>query len=240
MESNERGRRVAGADGCKGGWLLVHATGIGGLVSHDVCSDATTLISRTAPDGILAIDIPIGISDRDRRQADVEAKREIGARRSSVFWSPVRAALGAATHAEANARNRAASGLGLSAQAFHIMQRIADVDAALRADARAAERVHEVHPEVCFTVMNGGRPMGHPKKRAEGHAERAALIATRFPGAFETIRAAYRAKQVASDDILDALVALWTAARIRDGMARALPAGATPRDAFGLPMVIHA
>lgn len=231
---------IAGSDGCKGGWLLVQAADLGAPVTHAICASASELLARTAPDGILGIDIPIGISDRERRQAEVEAKSAIGARRSSVFWSPVRAALGAPTHDEANRRNRAACGLGLSAQAFHITQRIADVDAVLRADPRAAARVYEVHPEVCFTMLNDGRPMAHPKKQTEGHEERAALLAPIFPGAYARIREAYRIGQVASDDILDALVALWTAARIRDGVARAFPAGDAPRDPYGLPMVISA
>jgi predicted RNase H-like nuclease len=231
---------LAGADGCKGGWILVQTARPGAPVTHVLCPDAATLLARTPRDAVLGIDIPIGISDRDRRAAEVECKRTLGARRSSVFWSPVRAALDATTHEDANARNREASGLGLSAQAFHITRRIAEVDALLRADAGAATRVHEVHPEACFAALNGGAPMRHPKKRAEGHAERRALLAAIFPGAFETIREAYRVKEVASDDILDALAALWTASRIAAGTARTFPAGAAPRDRYGLPMVIHA
>ena len=231
---------LAGADGCKGGWILVQVAHPGAPVTHVLCPDAATLLARTPRDAVLGIDIPIGISDRDRRAAEVECKRALGSRRSSVFWSPVRAALDATTHEDANARNRDASGLGLSAQAFHITWRIAEVDALLRADVRAAARVHEVHPEACFAALNGGVPMRHPKKRAEGQAERRALLAPVFPGAFERIREAYLAREVASDDILDALAALWTASRIAAGTARHFPAGQTPRDRYGLPMVIHA
>lgn len=231
---------LAGADGCKSGWILVQVAHPGAPVTHALCPDAATLLARTPRDAVVGIDIPIGISDRDRRAAEVECKRALGPRRSSVFWSPVRAALDATIHEEANARNREASGLGLSAQAFHIMRRIADVDARLRADARAAARVHEVHPEACFAALNGGAPLRHPKKRAEGQSERRALLAPVFPGAFDAIREAYRAKEIASDDILDALVALWTASRIAAGRARTYPAGPAPRDRYGLPMVIHA
>ena len=231
---------LAGADGCKGGWILVQVSHPGAPVTHALCHDAATVLARTPLDAVVGIDIPIGISDRDRRAAEVECKRALGPRRSSVFWSPVRAALAATTHEEANARNRDASGLGLSAQAFHIMRRIAEVDALLRADSRASARVHEVHPEACFAMLNGGVPLRHPKKRAEGQAERRALLAPVFPGAFEAIRDAYRVKEVGSDDILDALASLWTASRIAADTARTFPAGPAPRDRYGLPMVIHA
>jgi predicted RNase H-like nuclease len=233
-------RIIAGADGCKAGWLLVTTSGPDTAVSHAVCGTAAELLARTAPDGLLAIDIPIGLGDSGHRAADVAARAVLGARRSSIFFAPLRPTLHARTHAEANAISREVSGKGLSQQSFHIARKIAEVDAALRADQHAAARVHEVHPEVCFTVMNDGVPMAHPKKRAAGHTERRARIEAVFPGAFARIRDAERKVHVASDDILDALVALWSAARIRDGVARAFPAGEPPRDAFGLPMAIRA
>lgn len=232
-------RMIAGADGCKAGWLLVRASGPGAEVSQTLCTTAAELLARTAPDGVLAIDIPIGLGDVGHRTADVAARAVLGPRRSSVFFAPLRPTLRARSHAEANAISREVSGKGLSQQSFHISRKIADVDAALRADARAAARVHEVHPEVCFTMLHGA-PMAYPKKAQAGHVERLALLDRVFPGAFARIRAAHRRKDVASDDILDALVALWSAARIRDGVARAFPPGEPPRDACGLRMVIRA
>lgn len=231
---------IAGVDGCKAGWLLVITSGAAGEVSHAICATAAELVARTAPDGLVAIDIPIGLGDAGHREADRAARAVLGARRSSVFSAPLRPTLRARTHAEANAISREVSGKGLSQQSFHISRKIAEVDAALRGDAGAAARVHEVHPEVCFTMLNDGVPMAHAKRTAAGHAERSALLEAHFPGAFAGIRAAHLKKHVASDDILDALVALWSAGRIREGVALAFPAGDPPRDAHGLPMVIRA
>lgn len=242
---------IAGADGCKAGWIAVRASVAGGSgargargtatappVEHALCPDIAALLAWTAG-CTLAIDIPIGLSADGARGAEASARAVLGARRSSVFNAPPRAVLGARNWAEANAISRRVSGKGLSQQTFHITAKIAAVDAALRADARAAARVVEVHPEVCFTLLHGGTPMRHPKRTRAGHAERSRLVGQEFPGAFDAIRAAYRAKDVASDDILDALVTLWSARRIRAGTARAFPAHWT-RDAHGLPMVIHA
>jgi predicted RNase H-like nuclease len=233
-------RSIAGADGCKAGWLLVTTSGPGAAVAHAICATAAELIARTGPDGLLAIDIPIGLGDVGHRAADSAARAVLGPRRNSVFFAPLRPTLRGRTHAEANAISRELSGKGLSQQSFQISRKIAEVDASLCADARAAARVHEVHPEVCFTMLNGGAPMAHAKQTAAGHAERLTLLDAVFPGAFASIRAAHLRKHVASDDILDALVALWSAGRIRAGVARSFPAGDPPRDAFGLPMVIRA
>jgi predicted RNase H-like nuclease len=47
----------------------------------------------------------------------------------------------------------------------------------------------------------------------------------------------YLKKQVAEDDILDTIAALWTAERITRGACQELPEN-PPRDATGLPMRI--
>jgi predicted RNase H-like nuclease len=100
-------------------------------------------------------------------------------------------------------------------------------------------RVHEVHPEVAFHALNGGRPLGLPKKGArarEGLALRRALLAgAGLPAAL----IGGRAKGVPEDDHLDALAALVVARDILAGCAVPLPE--TPeRDAHGLPIVIWA
>nr|WP_231640215.1 DUF429 domain-containing protein [Micromonospora sp. NRRL B-16802] len=51
------------------------------------------LVTNAEMDGHLAvigIDIPIGLPDTGRRQADVLAYKLVGPRRSSVFMTPVR------------------------------------------------------------------------------------------------------------------------------------------------------
>jgi len=57
------------------------------------------------------------------------------------------------------------------------------------------------------------------------------------PRAYETVRERYLHKEVASDDILDAFAALWTAERIINRDAQSLPEE-PPVDSAGLPMRI--
>jgi predicted RNase H-like nuclease len=185
---------------------------------------------------ILTIDIPIGLAEGGPRQCDLDARQLLGPRASSVFPTPVRAALAGATYSEACALSRSDCGKALSKQTFAIIDRIRAVDAALRGSPTLRARVREVHPEVCFYFWNGGRPLAHGKKSVEGALERRALVEGTFGvGAHSRVRALYRPSRVADDDILDAFAALWTAQRVVRGEATTLPPQ-PPKDRHGLSM----
>src|SRR5262249_47805591 len=136
----------------------------------------------------IGVDVPIGLDDQPRA-CDVEARRLLGpGRASSVFRPPSRTALGAylldegrlllPDYRTACALNLQACGVMLSKQAYGILPKIAEVDAAMTPDLQ--EQVIEVHPEVAFWAL-ANHPMRHNKKSAEGFAERRTLLATAFP-----------------------------------------------------------
>ena len=225
---------LRGVDGCRAGWICASMDLRSGEVAPLVYEDAGALLAESAG-SITAIDIPIGLPDRESRRCDVEARQILGPRSSSVFPTPMRSALEAESYAAACDASFEACGKRLSKQAFAILPRIRAVDAMLRETAEVRNSVYEVHPEVCFYFWNGGRPMEHPKRSGAGFLERYRLVAGVFPGAFESIRSAFPRKYAADDDILDALAALWTAQRIRAGTAARLPA-ALEFDRYGLPM----
>jgi predicted RNase H-like nuclease len=128
-------------------------------------------------------------------------------------------------------------GRRISKQAWAIVAKIREVDAALRREPARAAWVHEVHPEVCFARWNGS-PMQHGKKSAPGRRERLALVSRHFGrAAFAAVRLRHARRDVSDDDVLDAFAALWSAERIVRGGAERLPA-APPRDARGLRMEI--
>ena len=159
---------------------------------------------------VIAVDIPIGIPERER-VADSLARAIVGGRASSVFTTPPRVALEAPTYAEALARAREATGKGISRQAYGLRHRIVEVDEIAQRD----ERVVEVHPEVCFAEL-AGRPLRHSKHTAEGLAERRSLLT--HAGLH-----APSAAGVPEADVVDATVAAWTARRCQAGTARPLP-----------------
>ena len=207
--------RVLGVDACRKGWI-----GIAGDLRAYFAVTIGELVERAEVDGSLAvvgIDIPIGLPERGAREADVLARRVVGRRASSVFATPVRAALEAATHAEATALNVVATGKGVSQQAFALAKRILEVDAwAPGADCA----VIEVHPEVCFATM-AGRPLLHAKSTWAGGEERRRLLAGVGMSVVGDIGLAGEVAGV--DDVLDAAAAAWSAGRYADGRARAYP-----------------
>lgn len=118
--------RVLGVDACKKGWVGITND------SHGYFgSSITDLMGAALQDGsldVIAIDIPIGLPNTGPRQADALARKLIGRRASSVFPTPVRAALAAASHTEATAISVQSTGKGLSQQAYALRKKILEVD----------------------------------------------------------------------------------------------------------------
>lgn len=134
---------------------------------------------RTGGAEALAIDMPIGLLDRHPRCCDVEARRRLGPRRSSVFPAPVRAALGAADYDEACRRSQAVSGQALSKQAFHLLPKMAELDRLIEPTDQA--RVVEAHPELAFARL-AGQPLDRSKHTRAGRADRIELLSDALPG----------------------------------------------------------
>jgi predicted RNase H-like nuclease len=201
---------VAGVDGCRGGWVVAtDEWDTGGLTVVARFDEVLALV-----DGFVAVDMPIGLPALgSRRACDTAARKALGPRRSSVFPAPSREALAANSFAEVT---------GLSIQAWNLVPKVREVDEAWQ------PRVREVSPELAFAVL-AGHPMAHPKRTADGRAERLdALALGEVP----------RARGAAADDVLDALACLVSAHRLAAGTALALGDGAI--DARGRPMAIHA
>jgi predicted RNase H-like nuclease len=210
--------RVLGVDACKAGWVGV-VLDDGGAAVH-VAKTVAALVAAVEVDGDLAvigIDIPIGLPDTGRRQADVLAYKLVGPRRASVFMTPVRAALEAGSHAAAVEVNRARAGEGVSAQMYGLRSKILEVDVWAR---DAGRRVVEVHPEVSFARL-AGSPLPDGKRTWAGVHHRRRLLAGAGIQIADDVGAAGR--QAAVDDVLDAGAAAWTAARVAEGAATPLP-----------------
>ncbi len=217
----DESERVLGVDACRVGWVGV---ALGHGVTHTyVAANIADLTDRARLDGsvdVVAVDMPIGLPDRGRRQADILARAAVGPRRSSVFMTPVRAAMEASDHASAVVLNRERTdGIngGISVQAFSLKPKMLQVQQWVR---ETSLRVVEVHPEVSFAQL-AGKPLDLRKWTWAGAVRRRALLADAgvvLAGELGEVGAA-----VAVDDILDAAVAAWIARRVARGQALSMP-----------------
>ena len=177
--------------------------------------------------------MPIGFVDLPRppRACEVEARRLLPGKTSSVFPTPCRPALSATTHAEANAISKTL-GVGITQQTFHLFKKMREVDELLRANQELRRIVYEAHPELAFARMNGDKPVLSKKRQPDGFSERLHLLRTHgFRWKPEPVSGAAR------DDVLDAIAVCRTATLIAAGTATRL-GSARARDRYGLPMNI--
>jgi len=218
--TDERETLVAGVDGCRAGWVVVAAPAEGpvagaagtavAVLEVTVIADLASVFADLKPGRIAAaaIDIPVGLPPHGPRACDTEARRLLGARRSSVFPAPVRSVLGATSYEEACARSEVACGKKISRQLFNILPKIQQVDELVTPQRQA--HVFEMCPELSFAFL-AGAPMRAYKMTAAGRAERASALEAVFGDVEELVRKP--PPGAASDDVLDALIGVWTARR---------------------------
>jgi predicted RNase H-like nuclease len=230
---------VVGVDGCPGGWIAAIWDTDRNEWSPRHFDDIQQLLAAMGEADCIGIDIPIGLrDDGTARRCDIEARRLLGwPRMTSVFPAPQRSLLNCASHSEASTLSKERFTKGISQQAFGIFKKVREVDCAITPDLQ--QRVIEVHPELTFHAMNGGRPLLHSKKKLDGFAERRDLLRRHVSPSIPETRADARtlAPTAGADDLLDALAAAWTARRFAECRAERVPRE-PERDERGLRMEI--
>lgn len=223
---------VAGVDGCRGGWVVVSrpiddpAEAEARLMKNF----AEVLTLSPAPQ-VIAVDIPIGLPQRGGqggRACDREARARLGGRQSSVFAVPARAAVMCEDYSQACrvALDTSDPPKKVSKQIFHLFAKIREVDSLMSPELQG--HVFEVHPEVAFWALNGEAALTEPKKvKSRGYlpglALRRGLLANAgYEPDFLNSRP-FRASEAGLDDLLDATVNSWSAARIALGGGHRFP-----------------
>jgi len=232
---------IAGVDGCRAGWFVVLRDLKTGETRHRLVDNFAELLDVPEQPKAISIDIPIGLADeaaRGGRLCDREARALLGRRGASVFPPPARAALAGASYADALRLNRESSGegIGLSRQAHGLFLKLKEVDELMTPALQS--RVFETHPELVFMEMNGGESPRWGKKSLPGLMARLELLEQAGFGRdiIDVALESYPESRVASDDILDAFAASWTAERILRKTALKVPSGPSPTDSRDLRM----
>jgi predicted RNase H-like nuclease len=215
----EQTHAVLGVDGCRSGWVGVVLAPGRPIVGMFGATIAVLVEAAGAAAGSLqaiGIDMPVHPPEAGYRQADLAARVHLGRKASSIFPTPARSVLDAPSYADACAVARALDGRAISRQAWALRPKILEVGAWLPA---APCPVHEVHPEVSFSLLTGA-PIMAAKRSAVGlAARRQALLAAGIVAPTDLADA----RGVAADDVLDAAVVAWSARRIAAGQARSFP-----------------
>jgi predicted RNase H-like nuclease len=227
-------RTVMGVDGAPGGWIAVIW---GKTVSHRLYRSFAEILHHEAD--VIAIDMPIGLPTTSGRKAEREARKGLGERQSSLFPIPCRTAVMEPDYRKACAINLLHSDppRKISKQSFHLFSKIREIDALMTPELQ--KRVHEVHPEVAFWMMNRKKSVDLPKKQDQGlDLRRRLLEESGFP-ITELQPSTYLRKDVGADDLIDACACAWVARRILVGQAMRFP-DVPDKDEKGLEMCIKA
>jgi predicted RNase H-like nuclease len=237
---------IAGADGCPGGWIVVrYPLNQPSAATWHLFETFETLLAAVTDHMAVAIDMPIGLPNvaiSGGRPADRAARAVLGARQSSVFAVPARAAI--ACH---DYRNACAVALEhsdpprkVAKQTFNLFPKIRQVDALMTPALQ--NRIVECHPEVAFWAMNNKSELSEPKKRKSspyppGLELRRKLLESQGLTPHFLTGPDCPGRVAALDDFLDACATAWTANRLANGKSERFPAEPM-LDAHGLRMEI--
>ncbi|NBD31012.1 MAG: DUF429 domain-containing protein [Alphaproteobacteria bacterium] len=229
--------RVAGIDGCKGGWVAVSVEfgAFSRACGHEHESLETLLSGLDADMAI--VDIPIGLSSGPAGRTVEKAMRALlKGKASSVFNTPCRQALEANSYEEASRRNADVLGIKLSRQTYGIMPKIVEADQAVR--GLGQNRIKEGHPEVSFCVADEG-PIRANKSIAKGMLWRAGVLQRLGFDLASLARSLPDDAKAKPDDVIDAAILCWSAQRAALGTSQTIPPD-PDKDEMGLMMSITA
>ena len=217
----EGGGVFVGVDGCNGGWMCFTVDLHNQETSLRILPRFADVLFDYKCADVIAVDIPIGLTQHGTRTCDIEARKRLKKPRgNSVFPAPLRPILPAATYAKACQKGLRVEGKKISRQTFGILSKVREVDQLISPGIQ--NWVYEVHPELCFCALNGGKAMKFGKLSARGRSERLHLLSKPFPQ-MQTHVDQLEKKLAGPDDLLDAAVAAWTAVRIGRKQAIHLP-----------------
>ncbi len=233
--------KAVGIDGCPMGWLAVDYNRTDQpfwiIQSEEELKKTLQQYDR------IFIDIPIGIPDDEyTRKCDEKVRVELGTDyQASIFNPPVRSALYAPTYAEACIQSYSLTNKKVSLQSWNISGKIKQVDQLLQQDTSLRDKVFESHPELLFRILNGWESVQQKKQTRKGLKHRLNLLKNvqeKSESIYRQLKERFRRKEVAEDDMVDAMVLAHFARISVDAEIHSFPEE-PPVDSKGLPMAIH-
>ncbi len=205
MNSNDF---VVGIDGCKYGWVASKLS-YNRKLNFSLHYYFEELIEQYCNAIRLFVDVPIGLMDDDYRKCDMEGRKLLGQKGSSLFPIPIRDAIYSEDYTSGCKKNYTVMGKKFSKQAWNILPRVREVDRYLMKNKNLAIKLYESHPELCFYQLNKNVPIFTSKKTSIGQTERLEILSEYLSSiemrVNEFLKQTKR-RDVLIDDIIDSVV----------------------------------
>ena len=209
-----------GIDGCKDGWVVVSCpTSSFAEAKAQHYKELVQLLENFSKNSVVIVDIPIGLElSIPNRACDVEARKFLGSRSSTIFSPPCLDAISCASYNEAKAVNLSNTGKSISKQSWFLSKKIVEA----KKFSENQFNLKEGHPECSFTEFLG-KPLFDTKKSTRGLFQRVQIlekIGFKLPFLAEMLP---EKTAVGADDLLDAAILCWTASRFYNGESKKFP-----------------
>ncbi len=196
---------VGAVSPCPGGWLVASAKLHGTTFAPEeprVLAKFNETFEERPQFEVMVVNAPIGYPDNPEglRTCDRAARALLGRRGMTVRNIPMRSTVESGIP-RADER--------LDAVTLVLLSRYAEVAAEMLPYRQRS--VYEVHPELCYYVLNGDKPLTRGKHSPSGQIERRVLLEKRVPGAKRVLSASLPGVKLAH--LCDVTAMLWTARR---------------------------
>ena len=209
---------VAGVTPCSGGWLLAGAKHHAATFMPEpprIFETILAVLNERPSYATIVVNVPIGYRDDvgdPPRTCDLEARKLLGRRGSTIPGAPTRASLREGDDYTTS---------GLDATTVVRLRHYRELYAEMSPFRQRV--VYEGHPELSFYQLNGDAPLRYSKRREEGRQERRELLEKRIPNVHMILDVELGASE---KHLYDAVALLWTARRVNGKAAKRIPSDA--------------
>lgn len=223
---------VAGVDGCPSGWIVIKKNITDNTIEYKLCNNFKEVIDYTIKCKMVAVDMPIGLSLKERRECDIQARNMLKPRKraNSVFNAPVFSVISdqidyasRQNYKQKYDAHIKVAGWGITIQSFCIFKKLYEVN---KDDVnvnliKERKNIKEFHPELVWAARSSGAIPA--KKNAKdknkdniGKEFRLAILHQELKMTLEEIKNVIKkikgaTTKVAVDDIIDAMGGLLAA-----------------------------
>ena len=209
---------VAGVTPCSGGWLLAGAKHHSATFMPEpprVFETFLEVLGERPGYATMVVNAPIGYRDEvgdPPRTCDLEARKLLGRRGSTITSAPTRASLREGDDFTTS---------GLDATTLVRLRHYRELY--LEMSPFRQRVLYEGHPELSFYQLNDDVPLRFSKRREEGREERRALLEKRIQNVQLILDAQIG---VPEKHLYDAVALMWTARRVNGKAAKRIPSDA--------------